>query len=115
MYKYKIKNLKLFGYHGVYNKERLEGQNFYVDFSFNLYDNLCVEDNLSEVIDYTVICTEIESVFNNKRYRLIESLLNDIKLFFINKYSDISFELTIKKKNKFMDNDLEYISVSVNA
>ena len=52
MQKITINNIKVFGYHGVYDKERDEGQYFYVNIIYS-YDYDYPNDDIRNVKDYT--------------------------------------------------------------
>ena len=82
---YEIKKLKLFGHHGVYEEEKNEGQFFFIDISFDS-SNKIKTDKLSCVIDYAEVCDNVKHTFNNKRYNLMETLLNDIRKNLIDKF-----------------------------
>ena len=110
IYKYKIKNLKLFGYHGVFDKEKKKGQYFYININYSAtYNEL--KDDIATVVDYSVICQDVENVFNNKRYDLLEVLALDIKLHLSKKYTFLDFKIKISKNDDFMDYDLDKITI----
>ena len=109
-YKYRITSLKLFGYHGVYKTEKKDGQNFYFDIEFNS-SYKSYSDNVDCVIDYSSICDDVKYVFNKRRYNLLETLLADIISFLKNKYN-IEFKVTVKKESKYMEANLDNISIS---
>jgi len=58
MFKIKIKDLKLFGYHGVKQEEKTSGQNFLFNISINIAkesfgkDGL-YQDNISNTVNYS--------------------------------------------------------------
>ena len=75
-----IPKLKLFGYHGCYDKEKEEGQEFEINMRITIqtkntfYDELDLRDSLDNTLDYTWIASQIENHFNRKRYNLLEEL-----------------------------------------
>jgi len=105
-YRYKIKDLKLFGYHGVYNNEKKDGQFFLINISYNVHYNRKLVDNVKNVIDYVSICNDVALIFND-RCDLIEILILKIKDSLEKKYKNTTFEIEItkmmsqKNKNKF--------------
>ena len=112
-YKYKIKNLKLFGYHGVFDSEKNNGQDFLLNISYKSQPPSIIDDHISNVIDYSNICKDVESIFNSKRYNLLESLANDIKLSLESKYENTIFSIEIIKSSKHMKFNLDSISVKI--
>ena len=79
-----IPKLKLFGYHGCYDKEKEEGQEFEINMRITIqtkntfYDELDLRDSLDNTLDYTWIASQIEHHFNHKRYNLLEELAYNI-------------------------------------
>ena len=75
-----IPKLRLFGYHGCYDKEKEEGQEFEINMRITIqtkstfYDEPDLRDSLDNTLDYTWIASQIENHFNRKRYNLLEEL-----------------------------------------
>ena len=95
-YRYKIKELKLFGYHGVYDNEKQDGQFFLINISYNVYYNRSLVDNVENVIDYVSICNDVAVIFDN-RCDLLETLIINIKKSLEKKYKNTVFEIQITK------------------
>ena len=110
-YRYNINNLKLFGYHGVYVKEKKNGQFFLINVEFDVdYGTDNLDDDIKSIIDYTVICNDIAEVFN-KRCDLIETLIDKIKLYLENKYKGLIFNISIAKESCLIKHKVKTISV----
>ena len=99
MQKIKINNIKLFGYHGVYDEEIKDGQYFYINlmYSFDFQEN-SLKDEITSVQDYMNIVQFLEKIFNKKRYNLIEKLVNDLIFHLNNKFDFEYIKLSITKK-----------------
>ena len=70
-----IKNLEVFGMHGVFPEERALGQKFII--SATLYADLhtaCMTDDLNDSIDYSGICKKIRSFVEENTFSLIEAV-----------------------------------------
>ena len=92
-----IPRLKLFGYHGCYEKEKKDGQEFEVSMEICIESNPISEydidlDRLETTIDYAKIENRIKKVFNDKKFNLLETLAVHI--------SNIPYELATKKVSK---------------
>ena len=78
MFKIKIKNLKLFGYHGVKQEEKTSGQDFLFNISINIAkdsfkkDGLD-QDNILNTVNYSEIITLIKEINSNNRFNLLET------------------------------------------
>ena len=110
-YKYNINELKIFGYHGVYDNEKENGQFFLINVDFEVIYNNDINDNIINAIDYSAICDDIVFVFN-KRCDLIETVIDYITSFLENKYENIKFNVSISKEQLSMKHELKNISVA---
>ena len=75
MLKILIKDLKLFGYHGVREKEKKNGQ----DFLFNIKvllnkDDFTGEDDLEKTLSYSEIIKLVKKINESRRFDLLETL-----------------------------------------
>ena len=92
-----IPRFKIFGYHGCYDKEKKDGQEFEVGMEICIESSPIREydidlDNLKNTIDYVEIENRIKKVFNDKKFNLLETLASHI--------SNIPYELATKKMSK---------------
>ena len=76
MVKIKINNMKIFGFHGVYEEEIKSGQEFILNLEYesSKNSNNFLNDNIKDAIDYIDVIQKIELYFNIKRFNLIENL-----------------------------------------
>ena len=112
MQKIKIKNLKVFGNHGVYKSEVKNGQYFYIDIVY-AFKNSCSDfqlmpDNIDSVEDYTSIINFFQKEFNSTRYSLMEKLINDLIFRMNDKFNFYYIKLSITKK---IDVDCDGITI----
>ena len=110
-YLYKIENITLFGFHGVYDTEITNGQNFYISISYMLSNDYVKNDNVNYNIDYVRVISTVDNVFNAKRYNLIENLAFDIHLSLKDNFNFNNIKVSVKKKNLSIDNKVDFISV----
>ena len=109
MTKIKINNIKIFGFHGIYEEEIKEGQFFILNVEYkpitSLDNSLFISnDSIDNVIDYVDIVKKIESCFNTRRFNLIESLakylISEIKEHFEFDYIKISIQKNFSNSGK---------------
>ena len=71
--------LKGWGFHGVLESERINGQEFIVDVElfFDL-SHAGTSDDLSQTIDYSVVATQVVAIIEGEPFQLIEKLAQQI-------------------------------------
>ena len=109
--KIKINKLQLFGHHGIYDKEKSDGQDFEIDISAKVSRPKARNDKLESTVDYTEIMSKAVSVFNSKRYNLLETLIDDMFLAILSDKHIKSAEISIKKINPPIDLKFESIEI----
>lgn len=113
--KIKLENLNFYGYHGVYNKEIKDGQEFILnlDISYNYNDS---SDSVSKTIDYIELYNLLKKIFNKTRYNLLETLGNEIINQVLDNYASIYYikvnirkpSISIEQNNDFINIEIEY-------
>jgi len=103
---YILKRVKIFGYHGVNPAEQKEGQFFFVSVKYlsSLSNTVLISDNIKNVVDYTSVINDIESIFSSKRYSLIEILAKDIYNHLKSKYKLYNLKVIIEKPDSPISN-----------
>ncbi len=72
-----IDRIKVFAYHGVFEEEKRNGQNFYISIRMSP-ENLADSDELSDTVNYAEAADIAYTAATNRTYDLIESLANAI-------------------------------------
>ena len=88
-----------FGYHGVLEHERLEGQDFYVDVVLTLdLTKASRSDELSETINYGQVCDLVLAEVTGPPHSLIEKLAGQISELLLANFSVLkSVRVTVHK------------------
>ena len=79
-----IKNLMLFGYHGVHREEKEKGQEFlfnisiFVDKDTTGKDKFLKKDNIENTVNYSEVIEIVKYINNNNKFDLLETLSSDI-------------------------------------
>lgn len=109
----KIENLKVFAHHGVFEDEKRNGQDFYVN--ARLLSDLKkagMTDNLSDSTHYGEVCLQIEKSLTKTNYDLIEraaqAAIEDIMIKF-----PLIQEVTLELRKPHAPIPMEFESVSV--
>lgn len=111
----KITNLKIFAYHGVFEEEKRQGQDFYIDAT--LYLDLhtpgksdCLEDSLN----YGDVCHYIKDVFTKNSYDLIEAACENLTQSLLLQFRQLqAVEVELKKPHAPIGLPFENVSVTM--
>lgn len=110
-----IKDIKLYGYHGVFEKEREIGQYFHINIELTLdLKQAGITDELGNTVDYSKIYDIIRSINDNNKFRLIESFAHNISreiLSTFDKIKDITVQ--VRKPDAPIDGDFGWVGVEI--
>ena len=112
MLKVDINNLKIFGYHGCFDVEKIHGQFFNINISYLLSDKVENNDSIDSTIDYIKVVNYIKKVFNHKRYNLLEDLAIYISDNLLDEFQINSVKISIKKSNKYIMEKIDSVEVT---
>ncbi len=109
----RLKDITIFGFYGVSPQEREVGQKIQID--LDLYADLsaaCASDSLQDTINYESVYTSVmEVVGAGKRYRLLETLGEEICDVVIRKYPVEKVKIRLRKLNLPFPNNLSNIEI----
>jgi dihydroneopterin aldolase len=76
-----LTGVRAFGYHGVLEHEKRDGQEFIVDVVIETsFDQAIRSDDVAATVDYAQVAELIETVVSTTRFDLIESLVHELCL-----------------------------------
>ena len=111
----RLKNITIFGFYGVSPQEREVGQKIEID--LDLHTDLsaaCTSDSLKDTINYeTVYTTIMELVDAGKRYRLLESLGEEICNAVLQQYPVSKVRIGMRKLNLPFPNNLSHVEIEL--
>lgn len=109
-----IKGLKIYGYHGVLEEEKKNGQPFLIDAKlFFDISRVGMLDELDNTIDYSKVCETIKNVFLEKKYDLIETAAEAVARAVLINYEKVE-EVNITLHKPEAPIPMEFMDVSVN-
>lgn len=74
-----VTGIQCYGYHGVHEAERQLGQRFLVDVTLSLdLQRAGMSDNLSDTVDYGMVCRTVRGIVEGEPCRLIETVAERI-------------------------------------
>ncbi|MCR5040511.1 MAG: dihydroneopterin aldolase [Clostridia bacterium] len=111
----KITGLKLFGFHGVNDYEKAEGQNFYAD--IELFCDLTEakrSDSLDATVSYSEVIKLVKERFNDEKYDLIERAAEHLCAVVMESFPLVdTIRLTLHKPDAPVSAEFADISVTV--
>lgn len=115
MTKILISNVMFYGFHGVYEYEREQGQRFYYDVEMTAGSDLAAAtDDLDDAVDYVSVYQMVQDLAENKRFKLLEALAAHIGDELLRHYVAIA-EVTVRvrKPSVPIAGPIDYVQVSV--
>lgn len=109
----RLKDITVFGFYGVSPAEREVGQKIQIDLDIHAeLSAACRTDSLQDTINYESIYSRVmEVVGGEKRYRLLESLGDEICASIIATFAVSRVEIRLRKLNLPFPNNLSYVEV----
>lgn len=110
-----IKDLEIYANHGVFLKEKQEGQNFIVtaELSVDLRD-AGITDDLDKTVNYAEVCSDIYSLMTEQNYDLIEAVAENISSTILLKYDKIKeVRVIISKPDAPIDMVFDTVCVDI--
>jgi dihydroneopterin aldolase/2-amino-4-hydroxy-6-hydroxymethyldihydropteridine diphosphokinase len=115
MDKIHIKDLEIYGYHGVNQQEKDMGQRFLV--SIELFIDLSEageSDDLNKTINYAQFCFDIEEQFKKNKYDLIEKAAEELSKYILLNYKLVNeVRVQLKKPWAPIGKPLDYAGVEI--
>ena len=111
----RLKNITIFGFYGVSPQEREVGQKIEIDLDLHTdMSAACASDSLQDTINYeTVYTTVMELVDAGKRYRLLESLGEEICNAVLRQYPVTKVRIGMRKLNLPFPNNLSHVEIEL--
>ncbi len=72
-----IRDLRVFGRHGVHEEERARGQDFLFDVDLEVGER-GTSDRLEEAVDYAEVARSVQEVSDSRQYALLEALASSV-------------------------------------
>ena len=72
-----VRDLRVFGRHGVHEEERERGQDFVFDVELEVGER-GTSDRLEDAVDYVAVARAVQEVSDSTRYALLEALASAV-------------------------------------
>lgn len=109
----RIRNLKIFAYHGVYEQEKEKGQQFCVSTVLHTdMEKAGGSDDIADAVDYGAVCLFLDGFMRENRYDLLETVAERLAAAVLLEYPAVKkIELEVEKPDAPIP--LRFDSVSV--
>ena len=115
MDKIRVKNIKIFAYHGVIQEEQNLGQNFEIDVVLGIRKNQAgISDDLSKTVDYSKVYNLVVDIFTKKTYKLIETLAEKISQKLLSFDNVENVKIKIRKPSVPINGQLDFVEIEIN-
>lgn len=110
-----IKDLEIYGFHGVNQQEKDMGQRFLVSLELFLsLQDAGESDDLDKTVSYAQVCIDIEEEFKKEKYDLIEKAAEKLAEFVLINYKLVDrVKIKIKKPWAPIGKPLDHVSVEI--
>lgn len=110
-----IRDLEIYGFHGVKEEEKSMGQRFLV--SAELFLDLSVaakSDDLTKTVNYAELCWQLEEEFKKEKYDLIEKAAEELAKHILLNYDRVQrVKLMLKKPWAPIGKPIKYAAVEI--
>src|SRR5471030_24136 len=110
-----IKNLELFGFHGVFEEEKRLGQKFILSLELELNLKLAgITGDVTKSVHYGELCEKVEEEFLRESYDLIETVALKLADFLLNEYKMINgVKIFLKKPWEPVRKHLDTVEIMI--
>lgn len=110
-----LKNMKFYGYHGLFPEEEKLGQHFNVDVELYLpLEEAGKTDQMEKSIDYGEVFNLIKTIVEGESKKLIETVAQSIADQLLNKYVKLqSCTIRLKKLHPPINGHYDYVAVEI--
>lgn len=110
-----IQELQVYGYHGVYQQEKEEGQVFLVNCTIDAsFQEAVKKDDISCTVDYGTVCLYIKKYFAENAFDLLEKAAEDLAVALLYAFPGMKkITLEIRKPNAPIPMEFEGVGVRI--
>lgn len=103
--------LELWGYHGVNEDERRDGQRFLFDLWLGVSD-AALSDRIEDAVDYRKVAALVRELSDGRQFRLLESLAAAVAEAILARFPVERARVRVRKPDVGLDPPVEWSAVS---
>ena|SRR5438034_1214434 len=107
--KIELQGLELFGYHGVLEEEKENGQAFWYDVELDVGEWGGTTDRIEDAVDYRLVVDAVREV-NEQRFELLEALAASVAETLLERFAVARVKVRVRKRPAGMP--VEYSAVT---
>lgn len=110
-----IKDLEVYGFHGVNQEEKNLGQRFLISVELGLsLREAGISDDLNKTVNYAELCNSIEREFIREKYDLIEKAAEELANYILTNYQSVeTVKILLKKPWAPIGKPVDYAAVEI--
>jgi dihydroneopterin aldolase len=105
--------LRVFGYHGVEEWERRDGQLFLFDVWLELPQGAAASDRIEDTVDYTQVAALVQDVSDARTVNLLESVASAVADALVERFPVERVRVRVRKPQVRLEPSAEHSAVSV--
>ena len=91
-----VRDLRVFGHHGVHDEERERGQDFVFDVELEVGER-GTSDRLEDAVDYVEVARAVQEVSDERQYALLEALATAVAHELERRFSPEAVRVRVRK------------------
>jgi dihydroneopterin aldolase len=108
-----LAGLELFGYHGVGEDERRDGQRFLFDLWLDVPATPSESDRIEDAVDYREVLAVVREVSDGRPYALLEALAAAVAGALLRRFPLERVRVRVRKPDVRLDAPVEYSAATV--
>ncbi len=107
-----LAGLEVFGYHGVEEDERREGQPFLYDLWLDVPD-AALSDRIEDAVDYREVAACVRQVSEARQFHLLEALAAAVADAILERFAVERVRVRVRKPDVRLTDPVEYSAVTI--
>lgn len=109
-----LRAIELFGFHGVLEHERREGQRFLVDVELDYAENVAAgSDRIEDAIDYREVVAAVVAVSDGHAYNLLEAFATAVADDVAARFPVVRVRVRVRKPDVVLPRPVDHAAVVV--
>jgi dihydroneopterin aldolase len=108
-----LAGLELYGYHGVNEDERRDGQPFVFDVWLDVPDGTGGSDRIEDTVDYRAVAALVREISDGRQFQLLEALAATLAEAMLERFPADSARIRVRKPQVKLDPPVDYSAVTV--